>query len=56
MDVEKMLIHNFAAEEPEMDAMARAQACEGVQAPCDELLISFQRSSRARYRRIIPPG
>ncbi|WP_437499628.1 hypothetical protein [Sorangium sp. So ce1099] len=51
-----MLIHNFVAEEPEVDAMARAQACEGVQAPCDELLISFQRSSLGRSFRIVVRG
>ncbi|WP_438003944.1 hypothetical protein WME89_34570 [Sorangium sp. So ce321] len=43
-----MLIHNFVAEEPEVDAMARAQACGGVQAPCDELMISSVRSSLGR--------
>ncbi|WP_437827186.1 hypothetical protein [Sorangium sp. So ce1153] len=51
-----LLIHNFVAEEPEVDAMARAQACEGVQAPCDELLISFQRSSLGRSFRIAVRG
>ncbi|XXY51889.1 hypothetical protein WME91_12170 [Sorangium sp. So ce269] len=48
LGVSLMLIHNFVAEEPEVDAMARAQACEGVQAPCDELLISSVRSSLGR--------
>ncbi|XYH93894.1 hypothetical protein ACMHYB_39510 [Sorangium sp. So ce1128] len=56
LGVSLMLIHNFAAEEPEVDAMARAQACEGVQAPCDELLISFQRSSLGRSFRIAVRG
>lgn len=50
------LVNNFAAEEPEVDAMARAQACEGVQAPCDELLISYVRSSLGRSFRITVRG
>ncbi|WP_437923969.1 hypothetical protein WMF37_33680 [Sorangium sp. So ce291] len=56
LGVSLMLIHNFAADEPEVDAMARAQACEGVKAPCDELLISFERSSLGRSFRITVRG
>ncbi|WP_104983497.1 hypothetical protein [Sorangium cellulosum] len=50
------LIRNFMADEPEVDATARAQACEGMKTPCDEHLTLFERSVLGRSFRFLVQG